>query len=211
MTWRQLPRPSVPARQQRILCRGLQGLLAVLCGYGFYVGAPKVITNAGGGLLITMLPAVLRRNYRYTLAPPLTLWITAAVALHALGSAWLYTTVGWWDSVTHALSATVVASIGYVAILVIDYHDKAIHLPRRFLFVYIIVFVTAFGVLWELFEFGLDVLAARTTLTMPLSQVGIDDTISDLIFNIVGAVLVGIGGQVYLTDLSEELAEMLYG
>lgn len=53
-------------------------------------------------------------------------------------------------------------------------------------------FVLSFGVLWEIAEFGFDVVADRTGLEMPLTQRGLDDTMSDIVFNAIGAIVVAL-------------------
>ncbi|QCS42465.1 hypothetical protein [Natrinema versiforme] len=202
-----LPRPSV--RNQRRLTRAMQLVLVALVGYGLLDGQPKAIVNGSVALLITVLPALLERNYDLPLDPWLALWITSAVFLHTLGSAGLYGQIGWWDHLTHALSASLIAGVGYTAARAVDLHVDDIHIPSRIAFVYIFAVVMAFGVIWELFEFGLDILAAETGLTMPLAQHGLDDTVRDLMFNSLGALLVGLFGQVYLTDVAETVRERL--
>jgi len=200
-----LPRPS--ARTQRLLTRGMQLALLVLVVVGLLAGEPKAITNGGIALAITFLPAVLRRNYQFPLDPWLGLWITTAVFLHTLGSAGLYGYVPWWDNLTHAMSASLVAAVGYTAARAIDLHSEEVHVPRRFVFVYIFVVVLSFGVVWELFEFGLDVIADATGLTMPLAQHGLDDTVRDLMFNSLGALVVAAFGQAHLGGIAEKLGD----
>jgi len=202
-----LPRPSL--RNQRRITRGMQAVLLVLVGYGFFAGNPKAVSNGGIALLITFVPAVLRRNYDFPLDPWLALWITTAVFLHTLGSAGLYSQIGWWDHLTHATSASLVAAAGYTVARAIDLHHEEIHIPRRFFFVYIFVIVLSFGVIWELFEFGLDIAADTTGLTMPLAQHGLDDTVRDAMFNSLGALLVAVFGQVHLTGVAESLRKRL--
>lgn len=200
-----LPRPSV--RNQQRLTRGMQLLLVGLVAFGLVTGAPKAIVNGGMALLITFIPAVLKRRYDLPLDPWLGLWITAAVFLHTLGSAGLYGQFPWWDSVTHALSASLVAGAGYTVARAVDLHADDIVIPARFAFAYIFVIVLAFGVVWELFEFLLDVVAAATGLTMPLAQHGLDDTVKDLMFNSVGALLVAVFGQAHLVGVAETVRE----
>jgi AcrR family transcriptional regulator len=200
-----LPRPSV--RTQRRLTRAMQGLLVAVVAYGVLAGQTKAITNGIVALLVTVLPARLERNYELPLDPWLGLWITAAVFLHTLGSAGFYGAVGWWDHLTHATSASLVAGVGYTAARAIDLHSDQIAIPRRFAFVYIFVVVLSFGVVWELFEFGLDALSNVTGVTMPLAQKGLDDTVRDLMFNSLGALLVALFGQVHLSPLAESVRE----
>ena len=190
-------------RNQRRLTLGMQAALVALVGYGVAAGEPKAITNGTISLLITSAPALLERNYRIPIDPWLGLWITLAVFLHTAGSAGLYAVVGWWDHLTHAMSASLVAGVGYTFARAVDIHSDRIYLPKQFFFVYIVVVVLAFAVVWELFEFGLDVVADATGVSMPLAQHGLDDTVRDLVFNTVGALAVAAFGQAHLTGATE--------
>jgi hypothetical protein len=187
----------------------MQVVLSGLVGYGLVAGQPKAITNGSIALLITFLPAVMERNYDIPLDPWLGLWITGAVFLHTLGSAGLYGQIHWWDRLTHATSASLVAGVGYTAARAVDLHSEGIYVPRRFAFTYIFIMVLAFGVVWELFEFGLDVAVESTGLTMPLAQHGLDDTVRDLMFNSTGALVVALFGLAHLTGVAEEIRDRL--
>ncbi len=187
------------------MTRGMQGLLVGIIIYGIVFAQPKAITNGSLALAITFAPALFERNVKVPLDPWLGLWITLAVFLHTLGSAGLYGAVGWWDHLTHAMSASVVAGIGYTFARAVDLHHEGIMIPRRFAFVFIVITVMAFGVVWELFEFGLDVAAEGTGIEMPLSQHGIDDTVRDMMFNTLGAVLVATFGQAHLSGVVERV------
>ena len=202
-----LPRPSV--RNQKRLTRTMQAILAGILVYGVVAGAPKAISNGGIALLITFVPAALERNYEVPIDPWLGVWITSAVFFHTLGSAALYTRIEWWDHLTHSLSASLVAAVGYTTLRAVDLHSDRIRIPSRFAFVFIVVVVLAFGVVWELFEFALDIIATRTGVTMPLAQHGLDDTVLDLTYNSLGALLVAIFGQAHLSGVAERIREGL--
>ncbi len=189
----------------------MQLVLVGIIVYGIVYAEPKAITNGSISLLITFVPALLERNYRVPLDPWLGLWITLAVFLHTMGSAGLYGQIGWWDHLTHAMSASLVAGVGYTFARGVDLHSDRIHLPKRFFFVYVLVVVLSFGVLWELFEFGLDIAADATGITMPLAQHGLDDTVLDLMFNSLGALLVAAFGQAHLTGVAERVLEERFG
>jgi hypothetical protein len=107
--------------------------------------------------------------------------------------------------VTHWFAVALVAGTGYIAARAIDLHEDDIHIPRRFAFVYILVVVLSFGVGWELFEFGLDVASAETGLEMPLARHGLDDTVRDLMFDSLGALLVAAFGQAHLTNVADRV------
>jgi len=202
-----LPRPSV--RTQIRLTRGMQLVLVGIITYGIIFGEPKAITNGAMGLLITLVPALLERNYDFPLDPWLGLWITLAIFLHTMGSAGLYAQIEWWDHLTHAMSASLVAAIGYTFARAVDLHSDQITIPNRFAFAFILITVMAFGVIWELFEFGLDIAADATGLTMPLAQHGLDDTVRDMMFNTLGAIVVAVFGQAHLLGVAEAVTERL--
>ena len=46
---------------------------------------------------------------------------------------------------------------------------------------------------------------------MPLAQFGLSDTVADLTYNSVGALLVALFGQAHLSGVAERVREALYG
>jgi hypothetical protein len=206
---------GVTDRRQRQVVRAMQVILVGLVFVGIYDLNLGIVVNGVLGLGITYLPAVLERDYRVPMDAGLTLWITTAVFLHTLGTVGLpggesfYSTVPWWDSLTHTLSASVVAGAGYAAVRAIDEHTDAVAFPRRFLVVFILLFVMAFGVFWEILEFGVGGLAALTGTDSVLTQYGLADTLLDLVFDAVGAVVVAVWGHAHLTDVTGALANRL--
>ncbi len=77
------------------------------------------------------------------------------------------------------------------------------------MFAFTIVFVLAMGVVWELLEFAVDQGALLLGMEPILAQHGIDDTIVDMVFNTLGAIIVATWGTVYLTEVSETFADLL--
>jgi hypothetical protein len=175
-----------------------------------------VVVNAGLAFLVTLLPAVLERDYDIPMDAGLTLWITTAVFLHAVGTIGPYqsdaTVMGiGWDNVTHTLSSSLVAAIGYATARAIDEHTEDVRLPPKFMFVFILMFVMAFGVIWEVIEFGVAGAASMLGSDAVLTQYGLRDTMRDLIFDLVGGVIVAVWGTAYLTDVVGALTEQLDG
>lgn len=200
---------GISPRRQRQATRGMQVVLVFVLVFGLAIGDLPTIVNAAVALAITFVPALLERDYELPMDPGLVLWITTAVFLHALGSAGLYYAIDPWDHLTHALSASVVAAVGYALFRAVHLHTDEVYIPPKVMAVFILVFVLAAGVLWEILEFLIDESADVLGLEAILAQHGIDDTIVDLIFNVVGAVIVTIWGTAYLTDVSDGIAERL--
>ncbi|MFC7046429.1 hypothetical protein ACFQH6_14360 [Halobacteriaceae archaeon GCM10025711] len=199
MRWRD--RIGVTVRRQRQICRLMQLSLVGFFFIGLDRGEPGIVVNSLVALGVTYLPAVLERDYQIPMDAGLTLWITTAVFLHALGTLGPYTAVSWWDHVTHVLSSSVVAATGYAFTRAIDLHTDDIRLPPRFMFAFILLFVVAFGVLWEVIEFGVGGASAMLGTGHVLTQYGLADTMNDLLFDILGGVVVAIWGTAYLTDV----------
>lgn len=202
--------------RQLQLVRGMEIGLIVLFFIGIERGSPGVIVNTGVGLVVLRLPAIIERDLDLPMDPRLVLWISSAAFLHAFGVVGIpglgwtfYTGLWWWDHLTHALSASVVAAAGYATVRAIDIHSAEVEIPPRFVAVIILIFVLAFGVAWELLEFFIGVGADLTGTPGVLTQYGIEDTLKDFTFNSIGGLLVAIYGGIYLTDLSDAISEKL--
>ncbi|ELZ17345.1 hypothetical protein C477_13980 [Haloterrigena salina JCM 13891] len=179
--------------QERRIVRGLQLALVALLGYGAVTVQFAITGTAGLALGITLLPAWLRREYGYSMDAGLVLWITAAVILHTGGSLWLYETYQWYDEIAHTVSASVIAGLGYAAFRAFELHSDEMNVPSTFRSVFIVVFVLAIGVVWEVLEFAL----GGTVVTV----YGIDDIVTDFVFNTVGATIVSIWGTDHVSEL----------
>ncbi|WP_142858967.1 hypothetical protein [Salinigranum halophilum] len=201
---------------QRRLTRAMQVVLVGLVFIGLDRGNVGIIANSAIALGVTYLPATLERDYRIPMDARLTLWITTAVFLHALGTVGLpgsqlsfYQSVWWWDHLTHALSSSVVAAAGYATVRAIDLHSEQVTLPPRFIFVFILLFVVAFGVLWEVLEFAVGGLGSVFGGATILTQYGLEDTLLDLVFDIIGGLVVAVWGSAYLSDVVGALVRHL--
>ncbi|HML26342.1 MAG TPA: DUF2238 domain-containing protein, partial [Methanomethylovorans sp.] len=147
--------------------------------------------------------------YYISLDPSLTLWITLAVFLDALGTLSFYETVARWDHLTLALSASVIAAAGYVIIRAIDIYTDDLYIPPRFMFVFILLFVLAAGVIWEILEFLTDEMVVKFEMEAFLTQHGISDTMRDMLFDLLGALAVAAWGTAYLSDISYRIAKRI--
>lgn len=184
------------------LVRVLQGLLVVVVGYAVVTVNLSLIVNAAIPLAVTLLPAFVRREFHHEMGAGLALWITTAAFLHAAGALGPYELFGWYDSVTHTVSATLVAGVGYAVVEALDQSAESVDVPGEFRFVFILIFVLAFGVLWEIGEFASAGLASLVGGEPVLAQYGTDDIVFDLLYNAVGALLVATWGTGYFDGVA---------
>lgn len=167
------------------------GIAAVLVE-GIRRESGAIVVNAVAALGITALPsAVLSLGAGTTvLVWDITLWVAAASFLHSLGMLGLYESVSWWDHMTHTLSAGVLAAVIYPASLVATQLWSGT--PKWPLVgAGVTVGLTlAAGIVWELLELVARELGERYDIKPVLIHYGWRDTALDLVFDVVGAVLV---------------------
>ncbi|WP_225741241.1 hypothetical protein [Halorussus halophilus] len=197
--------PSFSPRQ-RALSRTIQLVIVVVLVLGLLRRNVPVVVNAIAGLGVTALPAVLQRDFKFPLDPRLGLLITTAVCLHAIGMLGLYESTWWWDHLTHTLSATIVASIGYTVTRAFDVHSDAVHFPEQFLVVFVLLFTLSLGVFWEVLEFGARGVGEAIGADPVVVQYGIHDTMFDLVFDAAGAIVVALFGTPRLHDAVDTYA-----
>ncbi|WP_276257649.1 hypothetical protein [Haloglomus litoreum] len=209
-------RIGIDTRTQARLAWAMELVLVGILFVGLWDRDTGVIVNTAVALGVTQLVPILERDYGIPMDPALTLWITAAVFLHAVGVVGfpgspqnLYQDLWWYDHVTHALSASVVAAAGYATARAVDLHSVEVRLPPRFMFAFILLLTLAFGVFWEVIEFTIGEAAAVLGGEPVLTQYGLDDSMLDLVFDTVGAVVVAVWGTAYLTDLAGAIARRL--
>jgi hypothetical protein len=204
-------------KRQAQLVRLMQfGLIGILVA-GLWQGNTGIIVNALVGLVVTQLPALLKRDYGITMDVGLVLWITTAMFLHAFGTLQIpgiidlsaYQSVWWWDHMTHALSSSLIAGVAYATARAIDEYTEGLNLTPRFMFVYLLVFVMAFGVVWELLEFFIGEISRLLAIGKVLTQYGLDDTVADLFYNTMGGLIVAIWGTAHLSGITEQLSGRL--
>lgn len=206
---------SVPT--QRRVTRAMELCLVGIVLLGLYERNLGIVVNSVIALGVTFLPALLERDYNIPMDAGLTLWITAAVFFHAVGTIGIpgsgtsfYQSVWWWDHLTHALSSSLVAAVGYAAARSVDEHTSEVYLPPKFMVVFILLFVLAFGVFWEVIEFAIgEVAALFGSEDAILTQYGLEDTMKDLLFNTIGGLVTAVWGAAYLTDVVGALTRKL--
>ena len=209
-------RIGISARRQRQLTRAMEVVLVGMLAIGLVSTDTGVIVNAVMALAVTRLPGILERDFGIPMDTGLTLWITSAVFLHVVGSVGIpgtsftpYQSIWWYDHLTHALSASIVAAVGYAAARALDVHSDEIRIPPRFMAVFIFLFVLAFGVLWEVIEFALGGLSGLFGFGRILTQYGLEDTMLDLIFNTIGGAVVAVWGGARLSGVVDALVTRL--
>lgn len=148
---------------------------------------------------VTLLFARLEKDFDVHLPKALMLSIILlVVASLLLGEAMgQYTRFWWWDDMLHTLSGVIIGFLGFLIIYLFNARYN-MHMNPHFVALFAFAFAVTMGVLWEIFEFSLDVAFGMDTqrwtlppdaplIGKPYQGSGLRDTMSDLIVTCIGA------------------------
>ncbi len=99
-----------------------------------------------------------------------------------------YDKIEWWDLLMHILSGIILGIIGNV---ILNRNARKLKITKSFRFLFIVGIACIGGVVWEIFEFTVDLLFNLDTQLSNGS--GISDTMWDLIMDLTG----GVGAAIY--------------
>ena len=144
------------------------------------------VVNTGASLAVTLTPVSLEvlLGPPVSFTPLLTYWIGGAGVLHCLGMLGPYETVPGWDHITHTVSAALATALLYAGFL------SALGFTRTEAAAATLLVLLGLGVLWEAAELLMRELGERFGVEPVLIHYGWRDTALDLVFDVVGAVLV---------------------
>ena len=190
-------------------------------------------------LILFLVPAFLKKNLGISLPSVLEviilLFIFAAEILGEMNS--FYIKYPFWDTMLHTINGFLFAAIGFALVDILNRDERVkFTLSPLFLAVVAFCFSMTIGVLWEFFEWGVDLLlhtdmqkdtvihaiystamdATRSNVAVPLENisevtvngeslgmggyldVGLHDTMKDMLVNFIGAVVFSIIGYFYV-------------
>ncbi|MFC7166104.1 hypothetical protein [Halospeciosus flavus] len=151
---------------------------------------PAIIVNAVLSYGASFLPGVVERMVGIQFRPWQRIYVEIAMLTHAVGMCGPYDEVWWWDHLTHTHSATLLGGLVHV----IARRRNQAPTPR----VLAAVMVVSLG--WEVLEFLIHVVARRLGFEPILVVYGPRDTLLDLVFDLVGALLVLLFGDWFLAN-----------
>ena len=173
--------------------RGIKYALVAVFGVGIRQRNAGAMVNAAVALAATYIPNLLERWYGFELRPWQRLYSGFAMLTHAVGMLGPYDDEGWWDHVTHTLSASLLAGVVHAAARRRGRNPR----PR------VLAAIAVGGVLWELLEYAVHAISDRLGLEPVLVPYNARDTLLDLCFNLVGALLVLAFGDRLLRNVTQ--------
>ncbi len=148
---------------------------------------------------------------RQKLKIPIHIEIIAIVFIYAsfyLGDGnEFYEKIFWWDMMLHFISGVIFGIIGF-GILYILYQNKKLKAGPFFMAFFSFVFAVAWGAIWEIIEYLLDVMIFFETKYM---QTNLENTMRDLILDSAGAALAATWGYFHIKIKNTVLFDKFIG
>lgn len=168
-------------------------ILIGLLPYELYVGDYLFAVAALIAIIVSLIPAVVERNYRIQLPFELDFLITLAIFLHiVLGQAFMFYDRVWqWDKFLHFYTGGVIAILAFMITYSLHYAGK-IRLSIPFIGFFTVVFALAMGSVWEILEFWVDFIFEKQT------QTSLTDTMWDLMYDFTGGLIAAVIGMLYV-------------
>jgi hypothetical protein len=183
-----MPAPSI------LVLTAIRLFLAAEALIGAVRGNWLAIFVATSALALTVLPQLVASRVRLHLPNS----FLAAIAAFVLATIYLgemhdfYNRLWWWDLVLHGSSAMGFGILGFLLIFMLFEGDRYAAPPWAIGVLSFCVAMTV-GALWEVFEYGMDQLFG-----LNMQKSGLDDTMSDIMVNALGATLAALAGAAYL-------------
>lgn len=161
--------------------------------YAVYKGRYLFAAATGIAILLSLLPSIVEKSYRVTLPFELDLLITMMIFLHTFFGEWLkfYDRIWLWDKILHIYGTGVIAILAFMIVYTLHYIKK-IRLTLPLVGLFTIIFAMAVGGFWEIGEFAFDKIFNKDT------QNGLDNTMWDLINDLIGGTFIAAMGIVYI-------------
>ena len=156
-------------------------------------------------LVLFMIPSFIERRIKVdvpdTLEVIVLFFIFAAEILGEIAE--FYYAVPAWDTVLHTANGFLAAAVGLALIDILNREERfAISLTPVFVAIFAFCFSMTIGVLWEFFEFTMDTVFGmnmqKDTIVNGVLDIGLHDTMWDLIVNFVGATVFSTIGYFYI-------------
>lgn len=171
----------------------MKALMVALIPHEVYYGQYLFSVAAMMAVGVSLVPSIVQRNYRITLPFELDFLITLSLFLHTFVGEGMdfYQKYEIWDQLLHLYGGGVVALLGFVIVYTLHYTRK-VRLSIPMIGFFTIIFAMGVGGLWEIGEYSVDVLFHKHT------QDGLDDTMMDLIDDLIGGLVIAFIGMIYV-------------
>jgi hypothetical protein len=145
-------------------------------------------TVAIGGMVCGAIPLLLAFFTKLQFNLPIVIsYLIFLVGSQYFGSILGWYGLGWWDTFMHVVSGAILAFSGIALYERLIHRSAGDNISPWFVFLFTLSFAALGGVLWEVYEFSSD-----QFLNMTLQGGGNKDTMTDLIADLVGGLVISV-------------------
>jgi len=157
----------------------------------------------------TYIPALISWNYKIIL--PIEFELIVVIFVYATLNMGLiqeyFEYYWWWDAVSHASLGLLMGFVGFLIVFTFNFTERIpLKLSPFFIALFSFTFSMAIGAVWEIYEFGIDKL-----LGYNWQESSLDDTMSDIILDAIGAIIVSICAYFYVKNIKIPIFQLLIG
>ncbi|MBI9106956.1 MAG: hypothetical protein JEZ04_09450 [Spirochaetales bacterium] len=173
----------------------LRALFIISIIISIITGEYKLVPVSGVSLLLTFIPSILERSIKVSL--PVSFQVVLLIFIFSaqfLGEIFnYYERFWWWDILLHSWSGVLLGTIGFLLVYILNTASGVdVIMSPFFIAFFALCFAVTCGVVWEVFEFTMDVVFSTN-----MQKSGLTDTMGDLIVDAGGGLIVSVTG--YLT------------
>jgi hypothetical protein len=176
----------------REVLRGIRGAIVAVVVAGLRRRDTGAVVNGAFAFAAAYLPGIIERRFGVEFRPWQRVYTEVAMLAHAVGMLGPYDDTWWWDHLTHTHSATLLGGLVHVVARRRG-QDPG---PR------VLAAIVVVGVLWELMEYAVHTVSNRLGLEPVLVPYSAHNTLLDLVFDLIGAVLVLAFGDRFLRNVT---------
>jgi hypothetical protein len=156
-------------------------------------------------LFFSFMPTIVSKNYQIRLPIEIDFTVTLLLYLHfVLGEySHFYVKISWWDIFLHGGNSIILGFLGFILAYSLLLTSKMSTKPIL-ASLFSLSFAVFVGVLWEIFEFGMDYFFGFS-----MQKSGLVDTMTDLMVDVAGATVVSLVGFFYMKKKKEGIFSRL--
>ena len=159
------------------------------------------------GIVVMFLPSLIKK--KFNLAIPGYMFVLYFIFLYCaiyLGEVRnFYYAVPHWDTMLHTFSGAMLGALGFtIAELLSDSPNSKVELSPFFIAFFGFCFAVAAGAVWEIYEYTIDSIMklnmqkyAFEDGTLKLGRAALNDTMKDIIVDVVGALIMAVIGFIF--------------
>ncbi len=147
-------------------------------------------------LVLTFIPILFQQRFNVYIPP----FLISTIAFFAYATIFLgevsdfYQKFWWWDLALHLISAIGFGLVGVIVLLLL--FGKKRNESHPFIFALLsFCFAVTVGVMWEIYEFGMD-----QFFGFNMQKSGLFDTMADLIIDSIGGSIAALAGYLYVIE-----------